>query len=92
MYTITKIFLVALFLAFTGWSTKTDFTDFDSEDIIYSKIDSNYHDVSCECNFCTEEESYYMEIEGYDTTLRLGQDLTVLSIDTFQGITCITLK
>lgn len=37
-------------------------------------------------------EDYYMEIAGIDSTIKLGQELTVMSIDTLEGLTCVTLK
>lgn len=93
MHTATKLIFLALFIGFASWVTQTEFKDVQQDDeIVYSESEPSTHDKYCGCDYCTEETPYYMEVMGNDSTLKLGQELTVISIDTMQGLTCITLK
>lgn len=93
MYTATKLLFLALFIGFASWGTQTEFKDVQRDDeIIYSEVEPSTHDKYCMCDYCTEETPYYMEVMGNDSTLKLGQEMTVISIDTMQGLTCVTLK
>lgn len=53
---------------------------------------SEFKDVQADDEIIYQETPYYMEVMGNDTTIKLGQEMTVISIDTFQGLTCVTLK
>jgi len=93
MKTAIKITILCIVLTIMGILTTSEFKDIQADDeIIYSTVDPRYHDKSCNCDFCWEESAYYMEIAGIDSTIKLGQNLTVISIDTVENTTCISLK
>lgn len=95
MYTAAKTIFVLFLFGFSIWVTKTDLRDIQRDDeIVYSEAEPNTHDAKCNCDYCTEplETPYYMEIAGIDSSLKLGQNLTVIAIDTVYNTTCISLK
>ena len=82
MQTAIKITLLCIVLTIMGIITTSEFKDVQSDDeILYLEMTES-----------TQETPYYMEVMGNDTTIKLGQEMTVISIDTFQGLTCVTLK
>ncbi len=97
MYTLTKYLFLALLIGLAGVTTTSEFKDVKADDeIVYSQVDPRYHDVKCECGICTEESMYYMELSGNDSTLKIGQTVTVMSIETLSNngdtLTAVTLK
>lgn len=94
MYTAAKIIFVMFLFGFSIWVTKTDLRDIQRDDeIVYSEAEPNTHDVNCNCGFCNEVETpYYMELAGKDTSIRVGQQLTIVKIDTLEGMTCVSLN
>lgn len=101
MYTATKLIFLCLFIFMAGF-TQVEFKSMKVDDgIVYSDVDPSLHGIKCNCGYCLEgwndsinehREDYYMEIAGIDSALKLGQELTVMSIDTLEGLTCVTLK
>lgn len=95
VFTALKITFLCLFLGLAGITTTSEYNSIREDDsIVYSENSPNTHDAKCNCDYCTEpiETEYYMEIAGIDSSLKLGQNLTVISIDTLQNTTCISLK
>jgi len=94
-FTALKLTFLCLFLGLAGITTTSEFNSIKQDDaIVYSENNPSTHDAKCTCDYCTEpiETEYYMEIAGIDSTIKLGQNLTVISIDTVENTTCISLK
>ena len=79
-FTALKLTFLCLFLGLAGITTTSEFNSIQQDDaIVYSENNP-------------KETEYYMEIAGIDSTLKLGQNLTVIAIDTVENTTCISLK
>ncbi len=84
-FTSLKLTFLCLFLGLAGITTTSEFNSIKQDDaIVYSENEPNTHDAKCNCDYCIEptepiETEYYMEIAGIDSTLKLGQNLTVIS-------------
>lgn len=80
VFTALKLTFLCLFLGLAGITTTSEFNSIQMDDaIVYSENDP-------------KETEYYMEIAGIDSTIKLGQNLTVISIDTVENTTCVSLK
>jgi len=94
-FTALKLTFLCLLLGLAGITTTSELNSIQQDDaIVYSENEPGTHDAKCNCDYCTEpiETEYYMEIAGIDSTIKLGQNLTVISIDTVENTTCISLK
>ena len=94
-FTALKITFLCLFLGLAGITTTSELNSIQQDDsIVYSENNPSTHDVKCICDYGTEplETEYYMEIAGIDSTIKLGQNLTVIAIDTVENTTCVSLK
>jgi hypothetical protein len=95
IFTALKLTFLCLFLGLARITTTSELNSIQQDDaIVYSENEPGTHDAKCNCDYCTEpiETEYYMEIAGIDSTIKLGQNLTVISIDTVENTTCISLK